>query len=153
MARGQQVDGRALVQDADVGVGGHGLDQAVLDGPPGVVGAGQDALHAVAALAGQVPVPGLGMVEGHLHPLEEDFFDGPRAVLAEESHSGFVVVLPSGRGDVPSQLVGRVIGAGVDDAALGQGGVAAVQSGAGGEQGHFAALIGQAEGGGAASDA
>ncbi len=147
VVRGEQVDGRAVGEHPDVGALRHGLGQLLHDGEPRVVLGVKDAGDAVPALAGEVPVGGGAVGEGHLVGVDEGFLQHLWAFVGQIAHGAPVVLFPAGGEDVVLQFDRVVLGGVEHDAALGQLGVAGEEVLARGEQRHVDAGVGQGEGG------
>ena len=152
VVRGDQVDRGAAGEYLDVRRLAHGLKQALHDRLAGVVRAVKDAVLAVSAFAGEVELA-VHLVEGNGRALHEDAFHGVRSVLAEVAHRPQIVVVMARHQNVRLQRF-RVVGTGpVDDAALRQRGVAAVEFLTGDDERHFIPGVRQGERRRAAADA
>jgi len=150
---GQEVDGRALGQHADVRAVAHGLGQLLHDGQAGVILGVQDARNAVPALAGEVPGVGVAVGEGHVVGVDEGLLQDLGPLVAQVAHGPQVVLLPARGEDVLLQDAGIIVLGMEHDAALGQPRVAGKQVLAGGDEGHVRAGFGQVERGQGPGDA
>ena len=94
---GDQVDQGVVLKQADVGAGLDPLNQGLLHGGAGGVGDMDDASRAVAALAGEVQLPGVAVLfgEGHAELLQPG--DGLWRVFDDEL--GGIDIAQAGAGD------------------------------------------------------
>ena len=140
-----------VVQAGDARVDLHLGGQAVHEGAAGIVGLVEDAVGAVAAFTGEVVGAVLVAVKVHLGPVDEHAVHAIGALAAEEAHGAVVVVPVARHEDIVFQGTGLGITGGVrglvDDAALGQGGIAVIQVGTGVDEQHVTPGIGQGKGG------
>ena len=116
-----------------------------------MVGAVHDAVLAVPALTGEVELA-VQPIEGDGRTLHEDAFHGFGAMLAEVADSLDVVVMVPGNQNVLFQIFGVVRIGTIDDAALRQRGIAAVQLFSGDNEGYLIPGVRQSKGGRAAAD-
>ena len=150
--RGDQVHCGAAGEYLDVRRLAHRLKQALHDRLAGMIRAVKDTVLAVSAFAGEVELA-VHLVERNGRALHEDAFHGVRAVLAEVAHRPQIVVVMARHQNVRFQRF-RVVGIGtVDDAALRQCGVAAVEFLAGDDERHFIPGVRQGKRRRAAADA
>ena len=163
----QKVNGGAVVQARDARVD-HDLGcKAFHDGPARVIAAMQDARCGMPALAGQVKAAVFIAVKGNPGALDEHVVNAGRPLTAEKAYGFAIVVIVSCYKDIFFQGSGviAVLASGgsrpavsggvgtIDDAPLGQFGVAVEQLAPGVDKKHFMTGIGQRKGGGASGNA
>jgi hypothetical protein len=153
VVRGQEVDGRAPREHADIRVFAHGLGKAFHDGQAGVILGVKDARHAVPALAGEVPGVRIAVGEGDMVGVDKGFLKDFRTLVAQVAHGAQIVLLPASVQDVTFEDAGVVVAGVEHDAALRQPCVAGEQIVARSDEGHVGPGFGQVECGDGPGDA